>query len=298
MQTTITLSSESLLERAKQVFSTLDIKEETRSDYEKSVKAFVQYISLNPMTNNTFLEFKQYLALRKDIGVSCKNKYLISARVLLRELARTGSMADITHNVKGFKQGRRHKRDGLNMGEINKLMIAIRAIPDNFTGLRFKAIISLLLYQGLRQKEIIGLDISHIDFNHSRARITGKGRDDFEIINLHPLTIAVLKKYIAICGAKDGALFFGRGSKRLCCYSIRRLVTNQLLSLSIFKTTHGFRHFFVTTMIKALKGNLLEVAKMSRHSGLDMLQVYDDELSTANSLPMYYDAFQDIRISV
>lgn len=297
MQTTITLSSESLLERAKQVFSTLDIKEETRCDYEKSIKTFVDYVQMNPLTVNTFKEFKKRLRTRRDIGVSCKNKYLISARVLLRELASTGSMPDITYNVKGFKQGKKHKKDGLNRGEVDKLVAVLRTMPDDFVGLRFKAIVALLMYQGLRQKEIAGMDMDHIDFNRSKARITGKGRDDYEMIDLHPLTTEALRKYVAICQIKDGALFFGRGSERLSCYSIRRLVTNQLLTLGIFVSTHGFRHFFTTTMIKKFKGNLIEVAKYTRHLSLDMLQVYNDELSTANSLPEYYDAFEDIRIS-
>lgn len=293
--TNITISP-NLQQQAEKVFSTLDVREETRNDYSKSIKTFVDWIAVNPLTNNSFLEFKQFLKERTDIGVSSKNKYLISARVLLKELARTGSMPDITQNVKGFKQGKKHKKDGLNDIEVKKVVDALRALPNNFDCLRLKAIVSLFIYQGLRQKEVVGLNVEHINLSNSRAIVTGKGRDDFELIHLHPETVKALSNYMMAIGRSSGALFFGRGSERLRCMSVRRLVTNQLLSLGIFKSTHGFRHFFTTTLVKSFKGDLLQVAQFTRHKSIDMLQVYNDAVLTKESLPQYYDAFAGLNV--
>ena len=99
----IILSNPNLLANAQKVFDTLDIAENTRKDYQKSVKGFISFVSGKGIDHNTFLNFKRYLKNRNDIGVSSKNKYLISGRILLKEMSRTGMLpVDITHNVKGF----------------------------------------------------------------------------------------------------------------------------------------------------------------------------------------------------
>ena len=294
MTNTLTINSENLLNKAQSIFDTIDVRKNTREDYKKSIKVFIGYVEKHPLTNNSFLEFKRYLGERTDIGVSSKNKYLITARILLKELSKIGAMADITQNVKGFAQGKKHKKDGLNDNDVKKLMDVMRTMPDSFVCLRFKALVSLFVYQGLRQKEVAGLDVEHINLVKGVAMITGKGRDDFEPINLHPESIAALRNYMLSIGRSTGALFFGRGSDRLCCMSIRRLITNQFLTLGIFKSVHGIRHFFVGKLIESFGGNLVQVAQFTRHKSLDMLTVYNDAILTSKALPQYYNAFNGI----
>ena len=67
-----------------------------------------------------------------------------------------------------------------------------------------------------------------------------------------------------------------------------------LKELGIEKTTHGFRHFFTTTLIKTYKGDLLEVAQYTRHKGLEMLQVYNDNIKKEADLPRFYKAFKGV----
>jgi len=172
-------------------------------------------------------------------------------------------------------------------------------LPDTPQNARLKAILSLLVFQGLRQVEITRLDVRDIDFISKTAFIQGKGRDDKEPINLHPETIKVLKVYLKSNKIADGALFTSNSNnsknQRLTTRAIRNIVKKTLKNLGIEKTTHGFRHYFTTTLIKTYKGDLLEVAQYTRHKSLEMLQVYNDNIKREADLPRYYKAFSGVK---
>ena len=286
-------------ERAEKAFDLLDVSEATRQDYKYRIGLFLDFTSERGFNRNSFLEFKRALAERADLAVSTKNKYLATAKIFLKEANRQGALpADITQNIKTFSQNKKHKRDGLNDEEIKKLTEAIQVLPETQQNARLKAILSLLVFQGLRQVEIIRLDIKDIDFISKIAFIQGKGQDDKEPINLHPEAVRALQSYLKSNKIADGALFTSQSNnsknQRLTTRAVRALVKEILNDLGIEKTTHGFRHYFTTTLIKTYKGDLLEVAQYTRHKSLEMLQVYNDNIKKEADLPRYYRAFSGV----
>jgi len=287
-------------ERAEKVFDLLDVSEATRQDYKYRIGLFLDFTNKRGFNRNSFLEFKRALAERTDLAVSTKNKYLATAKIFLKEANRQGALpADITQNIKTFSQNKKHKRDGLNDEEIKKLTEAIQGLPETQQNARLKAILSLLVFQGLRQVEITRLDIKDIDFISKTAFIQGKGQDDKEPINLHPEAIRALQSYLKSNKIADGALFTSQSNnhknKRLTTRALRQLVKETLNDLGIEKTIHGFRHYFTTTLIKTYKGDLLEVAQYTRHKSLEMLQVYNDNINRKADLPRFYRAFSGVR---
>jgi integrase len=282
-----------------QLFNLLDVSETTRADYVARIGLFIGYIKENGFNHNSYLEFKRQLADRPDISVSTKNKYLATARVLLKELNRQGRLpVDITQNIKSFSQNKKHKKDGLTDDEIGLLTGKMSRLPVTQENTRLKAILSLLALQGLRQVEVIRLDVKDLDLVSKTAFVLGKGRDDKEAIDLHPETVKALKEYVQLNKVKDGALFVSRSNnnrnKRLTTRTIRDIVNVALSELGIDKTTHGFRHYFTTKLIKTYKGDLLEVAQYTRHRSLEMLQVYNDSVKRKQDLPRYYETFSGV----
>lgn len=285
--------------RADKVFDLLDVTESTRQDYKQRIDLFLDFAKGREFNFNSFLEFKRYLAGRTNFSVSTKNKYLVTARVFLKELNRCGVLqSDLTQNVKSFRQDRKHKREGLNEAEIKLLTEKIRQLPDTPQNLRLKAILSLLTFQGLRQIEINRLDVKDVDFVGKTALIQGKGMDDKELIYLHPETVRTLKDYLQVNRISDGALFVSKSNnsrnRRLTTRTLRGIVKETLKQLGIEKTTHGFRHYFTSALIKAYKGDLLEVCRYTRHRSLEMLQVYDDNIKLQADLPRFYDVFKEV----
>lgn len=285
--------------RAEKVFDILDISESSRADYKQRIGLFLDFVKDKEFNFNIFLEFKRYLAGRTDFSVSTKNKYLVTARVFLKELNRCGVLqSDLTQNVKSFRQDRKHKREGLNEAEIKLLAERIRQLPDTSQNTRLKAILALLTLQGLRQIEVVRLDVKDIDFVGKTALIQGKGMDDKELIYLHPETVRTLKDYLQVNRISDGALFVSKSNnsrnRRLTTRSLRGIVKETLKQLGIEKTTHGFRHYFTSALIKAYKGDLLEVCRYTRHRSLEMLQVYDDNIKLQADLPRFYETFKEV----
>jgi len=295
------LTIEDTRDKASKVFDLLDVSEATRKDYKYRIGLFLDFTGERGFNRNSFLEFKRSLAERTDLAVATKNKYLATAKIFLKEANRQGFLpADITQNIKTFSQSKKHKRDGLNDEEMSKLTTAIKELPETPTNARLKAIISLLVFQGLRQVEIIRLDIKDIDFISKTAFIQGKGQDDKEPINLHPEAIKAIQGYLKSNKIADGALFTSQSNnnknQRLTTRAIRDIVKKTLNDLGIEKTTHGFRHYFTTTLIKTYKGDLLEVAQYTRHKSLEMLQVYNDNINRKADLPRYYQAFSGVSL--
>jgi len=285
--------------KAEKVFDLLDVRETTRADYKTRIGLFLDFTRRQGINRNSFLDFKRELTDRTDLSVSTKNKYLTTARVFLKELNRQGAIpADITQNIKTFRQSKKHKKDGLTDEEIKVLMEKIRPLLNTPQTTRLKAILVLLTLQGLRQIELIRLEVSDLDFVSKTAFIQGKGQDDKELINLHPETCKTLQEYLRTNKIADGALFTSQSNnsrnRRLTTRAVRGMVRATLAELGINKTTHGFRHYFTTKLIKTYKGDLLEVAQYTRHKSLEMLQVYNDSIKREADLPRFYKAFDGV----
>lgn len=286
-------------QQAERVFENLDVAETTRQDYKYRIGMFVDFAATNGFNRNTFLEFKRSLASRTDYAISTKNKYLVAAKIFLRELNRTGRMpTDITQNVKSFSQSKRHKLDGLNNEEMKRVVERLQQLPSTPQTARLKAIIALLALQGLRQCECVRLNVKDLDLVAKTAMVRSKGQDDLEKIDLHPQTAQTLLEYLKSNKVADGPLFTSRSNSsrnhRLTTRALRQIVKNTFIDLGIEKTVHGFRHFFTTTLINTYKGDLLEVARYTRHKTLECLEIYNDNIKRKADLPRFYSTFEAI----
>jgi integrase len=289
-----------MLSQVKGIFNLMDIADTTRDEYSQRIKMFLIFIRKNGFNRNSFLEFKRHLKERIDYSASTKNKYLAASRIFLKELNRQGLLpTDITQNIKSFSQIKKHKRDGLNDEEILILTAYLQKLEDTPQSTRLKAIFSFLILQGLRQCEITRLKINDVDLINKTCFIIGKGRDDKEAINLHPGTANNIQAYINVNHISDGYLFPSRSNKnlnnQLTVRGLRQLIKETLDKLGIDKNVHGFRHYFTTKLIQSYQGDLLEVARYTRHRSLEMLQVYNDGIKLKKDLPRYYKVFDQVR---
>lgn len=283
------------------IFDCIDVTENTRKEYLTRIKHFIHFVKLHGINANTYLEYKRYLSSIDTLSVSTKNKYLISAKIFIDGLNNLQQFPfQINTKIRGFKQSKLHKKDGLCDEDISKIVDYCSSLEPTIQNLRLKSILSLLIFQGLRQVEITRLNVTDINLKDKTAYIIGKGQDDKELIHLHPSTIKVLKEYLHTNRIREGALFrsgsnFSSGS-RLTTKSIREIIKKVLNELNIDGSTHGFRHFFITKLIKSYKGELLTVSKYSRHRSIQMLEVYNDEIIREQDLPRFYNVFSDITL--
>lgn len=282
------------------IFDSLDISESTRTEYIARLPHFLEWLQQNTFTIDSLLQYKKYLRDRTDLGVASKNKYLAVARTCLKELHRRGVLpVDVTSNVKSFSQSKKHKVTGLDDNDVAKLTAYLRSLEPTKQNLRLKAIVALLLYQGLRQIEVVRLNVQDLELSSRRAYVQGKGRIDKEPIDLHPETVAALQNYLDAHNKSYGPLFTPitrKDVERLTTRGLRKIVQKVLSSTKINRTVHGFRHYYTTKLISAYRGDLLRVSCYTRHRSVEMLQVYNDNLLTLEDLSRYYAVFTSIKL--
>jgi integrase len=294
------INSPHLLKLSSNIFSGLDLSPNTLSDYQYRIGRFIEFINKQGFSASILLDYKRQLG-NTAYSVSTKNKYLTSSRIFLRELYRQGFLErDLTVNIKGFKQSQYHKKDGLTDSDIQLIQLHCQQLDKTQNNIRLKAILSLLIYQGLRQIEICRLDTKDLQLHNRILYVKGKGQDDKDLVWLHPYTVKALNDYIKLEKLQSGYLFRSKSNyhkgERLTTKSIRVIIKGLLDDLGLEGTVHGFRHYFTTALIRGYKGELLTVAKYTRHRNIQMLEVYNDEVIRKEDLPRYFEVFNDIKI--
>ena len=237
-----------------EVFGALDVTDATRNEYRVRITHFIRYAETHGINRNSFLDYKRYLAGIDTFSVSTKNKYLIAAKIFLDGLHRLNLIPQkITDHVRRFTQSQLHRKEGLQDADIGKLQRYCSDLPPTPQNLRLRALVALFLFQGLRQIEVVRLDVGDIDLRNKTALIRGKGRDDKEPIHLHPSTVRVLREYLNRYRFRSGALFRSDSNhcrgERLTTKSVREIIKRVFAELEIDGSTHGFRHFFITKLI-------------------------------------------------
>lgn len=178
--------------------------------------------------------------------------------------------------------------------------IACEDDQEKLRNLRDRAFLLTLADTGLRVHEACKLRRGDIDWHEQKAVIIGKG-DREAIIRFSKRSIDAIRDYLKRRGKLDGAsgrpltslpVFArhdrGAGSKvkpittRTGQNIIHQRVGEALGKESIGSITpHSFRHYFVTTVLRA-SGNLKLAQELARHRNIAVTQRYahlsDDEL--------------------
>lgn len=175
--------------------------------------------------------------------------------------------------------------------------------------MRDRAFLYTLADTGLRVHEACQLKRGDIDWNEGRGMIIGKG-DKQALIRFSTRSLNALKDYLSTRSSLDGAsghplsslpLFSrhdkGTGKKvREITTTTGRNIVNEYVILALGKeslgkiTPHSFRHYFVTTILRA-SGNLKLAQELARHTSIQVTQRYahlsDNELDKG-----YYEIFE------
>jgi site-specific recombinase XerD len=180
---------------------------------------------------------------------------------------------------------------------------------DKLRALRDRAFLLTLADTGLRVHEACALRRGDIDWNEGRAIIIGKG-DKQAVVRFSGRSLSALRDYLSVRSRLDGAsgrplaslpLFArhdkGAGKKvKPVTTATGRNIVDERVRQALGEaaegriTPHSFRHYFVTTVLRA-SGNLKLAQELARHANIQVTQRYahlsDDELDRG-----YHDIFE------
>ncbi len=172
----------------------------------------------------------------------------------------------------------------LDQDQIKRLMDAVEkhtgknAAPNR---LRDKAILMLLFGTGIRVSELVGIDISDVDFINASIVITRKGGDQ-DIVYFGPEVEDALQMYLQndrssqSSGSDEQALFLSNRKKRISVRMIQEMISTYskeagLSNMNI--TPHSARRSYGTHLYNAT-GDLYLVADALHHRSIQTTRRY------------------------
>lgn len=282
-----------------QWLQSIDVSEKTRATYGRNIRGFMDFLTVNGITNPTKKNIIQYRdgllsAGKKPATVTA---YLMALKQLFHWTQEAGIYPDISATVKAPKTGTEHKKDPLTIGQAGDVLQAIDRTTAH--GLRDYAIISCMITSGLRTVEIIRANIGDVvTVSNGRESfpvlyIQGKGHaEKDQYIKLAPPVMDALKAYI---NSRDGAgvndpLFASLSNRdnggRMTTRSISRICKNAFTAAGIDSpriTAHSLRHTAAT--INLLNGATIEeTQQLLRHRNINTTLIYSHALQRAENM--------------
>ena len=291
------VSPEQVQEVFELLLDKLDKSPLTIEKYKSDGRMFVDFIKGHGFHENSLLDFKRFLARYVNYSVKTQNAKLIAARQILKELYSYNQItARYFDNVSGFKILKEHVKEGLTLREVKEVFKHISSIENKKQRLKYTAVFSLFVYQGLRAFEVVELKISNFKLKDKILFLKAKHRDDLVKIDLMPKTIEAVKNWLDFTKSKSGWLFPGRKSgAHLTKIAVQKRLTDpkygifKILGLE-GKTTHGTRHFYITFLL--MEGyDLPTTMRFARLQSLETVKTYDDRIKAKADLPKVYQTF-------
>jgi integrase len=180
--------------------------------------------------------------------------------------------------------------DVLEKKEAKKLLNAVEntdldspnaAARSKRTVLRDTAIVTLLLNSGIRIAELVGLDVSDVDFDNGCIYIIRKGGAPDKVY-LNDQTLGVLKDYIDLerpaysDGGKETALFLSNRKKRMAVRSIQEMLKkygSSALPSRRHLSPHTLRRTYGTALYEAT-GDLKNTQAVLGHTDVRTTSKY------------------------
>lgn len=149
------------------------------------------------------------------------------------------------------------------------------------TSVRNFCIITLFLNCGMRLSELVGINISDVDFHENRIRILGKGNKE-RMVYLNPACVDALQNHLAVRNANkkaldEPALFISNQNKRISKRRVQQIVINTLKKAGLGDkglTTHKLRHTAATLMYQYGDADVLTLKELLGHENISTTEIY------------------------
>ncbi len=269
----------------------------TRHAYSKDLSDFFQTMAGSESTPEMvgyFLRLEQVEAvalvsqykgklIERGLKEATINRRLSAIKALVRYARQLGKCHFTLEEVKNEKVKKYRDTTGITQSNYHKLLREIDL--STLKGVRDYALLRLLWDNALRRGEVESANIGDFDANVKTLRILGKGRgSEKEIISLANSTVNALCNWLSQRNEWDyqAPLFIALDSAhrghRLTGSAIYWIVDRYCKQAGIKKqmSPHRIRHSSITAALDATDGNVRKVQKLSRHSQIETLLVYDD----------------------
>ena len=163
---------------------------------------------------------------------------------------------------------------------LNESMRLLNA-SDNSESVRNYCIITLFLNCGMRLSELVGINVSDVDFYENRMRVLGKGRKE-RMVYLNNACIESINNYLAVRNENhkadsEPALFISNRGTRISKRRVQQIVEETLKLAGLDGkglSTHKLRHTAATLMYQYGDADVLTLKELLGHSSTATTEIY------------------------
>ena len=148
-------------------------------------------------------------------------------------------------------------------------------------GLRDAAILHLLFYSALRSREVLLLDLEHVNLDRCEVEVLGKGKWERAGWPMALITKQAIEQWLIVRGEEPGPLFqsfnhSAKGMQRLSRRGLWCIVSDIGRRVGVRCWPHGLRHTGITEAASLTGGNVRFMLALSRHCDPKTTIQYDD----------------------
>ncbi len=262
----------------------IDFKLTKENDFSKiNIKDF-DIQTLKKITTNDINSFLSYLALNQGSKPATRARKISTIRIFFAYLFDQKLIDD--NPAIGIKTPKQEKRmpKYLSLDDSKKLL-SVTADENDENKERDYAIITLFLNCGLRLSELVGINISNIDFSENRLTVIGKGNKE-RTIYLNEACIKAIQDYLSV-RPKEGvkvdskgsnkALFLSKRKERISNRMVQYIVERELMKAGLDTSkysTHKLRHTAATLMYQYGHVDIRALQELLGHESIATTEIY------------------------
>jgi site-specific recombinase XerD len=281
---------------------------QTRRAYQNDLRDFMRFVGIQSPEEFRVVTRAHLIAWRKDL-----ESRAVAGSTIRRKLSAVSSLFEylcernaVVHNpVKGVKRPKANNNEGLTpaLSDEQARLLLNAPAAETLKGVRDRAILTTLLYHGLRREELCNLRVRDLQARQGvlHFRVHGKG-DKTRYIPVSLLTQRLITEYLDKAGHKDdlsGALFRpvkNNASKTLEKHLNPASVYQEIVryygkKVGITTDVHGFcvHALRATAATNALAHNA-DIAKVQEwlgHANIATTRLYDRRQSRPEESPTF-----------
>lgn len=274
----------------------------TRRAYRNDLREFMAFVGISApgklrlVTRAHILAWRADLERRQLAGSSVRRK-LAALSSLFESLCDSNA---VTHNpVKGVRRPKVESYEGKTPALGDSQVRHLLRLPagDDLKARRDRALLSLLLYHGLRREELSRLTVHDVHLRRGvpHLRVHGKG-DKMRNIPLHPATQDLLADYMEASGhvlEKSGPLFrpirnnrTGELDRTLSGDGIYKLVRGYAKKVGVAIGVHALRATAATNALEH-EADIAKVQEWLGHANISTTRLYDRRKTRPEDSPTF-----------
>lgn len=237
---------------------------------------------IKKITLNDIHAFLAYLTNTFHSKASTRARKVATIRVFFKYLNQKANLIENNpaQNLETPKLDKRVPKY-LSLEDSQKLL-EVSSRDDDRNKERDFAIITLFLNCGMRLSELVGINISDINFYDRKLNVIGKGNKE-RIIYLNNACMEAINNYIKV-RPKEGikfnsrnALFLSERRERISNRTVQQIVKNELKRAGLDTrkySTHKLRHTAATLMYQYGKVDIRALQALLGHESISTTEIY------------------------